>query len=111
MRALNFGEISLVEVDRHSLPTVVQAEERHAKAASDRDAQEAAQCKVDRAMNEAVKAQDRLVRALQTELDMTNRAREAAQVPKWGEDEGVKRSFPFICMRLSQEFMHFGESV
>ncbi|CAM9397484.1 unnamed protein product, partial [Laminaria digitata] len=56
-----------------------QAEARYAKLASDRDAQEAAQSKADGAMNGVVQVQDRLVRALQAELDMTNRAREATQ--------------------------------
>lgn len=89
--------------DLHSLAAVVQAEARHAKTVSDRDAQEAAHSKADSAINGVVEVQDRLVRALQAELDMTNRAREATQVPKWaGEKEGAKRSFPFICMCLSQ---------
>lgn len=90
----------------------MQAEARYAKLASDRDAQEAAQSKADGAMNGVVQVQDRLVRALQAELDMTNRAREATQVQQGGaEDEGTTRTFPFICVRLSQASMHLGESV
>lgn len=87
---------SLFVFDFHSLAAVVQAEAHHAKTASDRDAQKAAQCKTDSAMNGVVKVQDRLIQALQAELDMTNRAREATQVPKWGGGKrGRKAQFSF----------------
>lgn len=102
-----YRDPSLSVLDVHSLAAVVQAEARHAKTASDRDAQKAAQFKADSAMNGVVKVQDRLIQALQAELDMTNRVREATQVPKWGGgEEDAKRSFPLICLRLSQQCEH-----
>lgn len=84
--------------DLRMFAAVVQAQSRQDQAVSDRGAREAVQCKANSAMNGVVEAQDRLVRALQAELDMTNRAREATQVSKGGGDERATCSF--ICARL-----------
>ena len=53
---------------------------REVKAASELVARETAQQKADGVMKCVVKAQDRLIGALQAEVGMTNRAREAAEV-------------------------------
>ena len=58
----------------------LQSKAREANAASERVAREAAQHKADSVMKHVLNVQDRLVQALQAELTMTNRAREAAQV-------------------------------
>lgn len=57
-----------------------QDQDREAKVVSDQAARETAQFKTESALNGVAKVQDRLICALQTELDITNRAREAAQV-------------------------------
>lgn len=57
-----------------------QEKARQAEIASDRVARETAQSKTERAMEGVVNVQDRLIRALQNELETTDRAREAAQV-------------------------------
>lgn len=53
---------------------------REVMAASELATQEAAQQRADGAMKAVVKAQDRLIVALQTELGMISRARETAEV-------------------------------
>lgn len=76
---------SLFAFDLRSFAAVAKTQTRQEKAVSDRDVREAVQCKADSAMHGVVEVQDRLVRALQAELNMTNRAREATQVPKGGK--------------------------
>ncbi len=53
---------------------------QEAKAASELITREAAQERAEGVMDAVVKAQDRLIGALQAELGMTSRAREAAEV-------------------------------
>eukprot|EP00752_Nemacystus_decipiens_P006460 g5818.t1 len=63
------------EVER----VLAESKAREAKVASECVAREAAQHKAATLMNHVLSVQDRLVQALQAEVTMTNRAREAAQ--------------------------------
>ncbi|CAM9878450.1 unnamed protein product [Ectocarpus sp. 8 AP-2014] len=58
---------------------LVKEKDREGEVASERLARETRQEKTDIAMNGVVKVQDRLIQALRTELEMTDRARRAAQ--------------------------------
>lgn len=62
---------------------------REAKAASDTFDREEARRKEASAMKAVVDAQERLVKALHTELEITNRAREATQVSASGQKRGA----------------------
>lgn len=57
-----------------------QEKDREGEVASERLARDTRQEKVDIAMKGVVTVQDRLIQALRTELEMTDRARRAAQV-------------------------------
>eukprot|EP00903_Cladosiphon_okamuranus_P008779 g8410.t1 len=67
------------EAERLSRSAEKESKAREDKAASEIVAREDAQRKADSVMTQVLKVQDRLVKALQAELTMTNRAREAAQ--------------------------------
>ncbi|CAN0291904.1 unnamed protein product, partial [Ectocarpus sp. 12 AP-2014] len=58
---------------------LVKEKDREGEVASERSAQETRQEKADIAMKGVVTVQDRLIQALRTELEMTDRARRAAQ--------------------------------
>lgn len=72
--------MSFLYVLCHALNLSLQDRAREVKDASERVAREAARQQAEIAMNGVVKVQDRLVQALQTELEMVTVAREAAQV-------------------------------